>query len=539
VHRDVKPENILLSDEGLVKVADFGLARAIDADAASTRPGLLMGTVAYCAPEQIVHGRSDQRSDVYSAAVVLFELLTGRPPYRGDSAMSVAYQHVHSRVPAPSSQIPQRPSGIPMLIDEIVVAATDSDPSGRPADASAFLAEIADIRAQLALPVVPIPPRRRAAPQHGNDTPTGGRPHYVATPHPPRPAAGSTTDVMHNGAAGRHDTEIVSQRPAPRPDVPPPPIVIPPPKGRRALSPGARRRRRLLIATVVVLLVGALSVAGGIGGVRVFHEWNTHVPKVAGMSVQDATGRLHDTGYAVDNNVTNEFSDTIKKGVVIRTQPGDGVRLSQGKPVHLVVSLGQDRVLVPDVSKMSLSDAETLLQERGLTFNPTQRTKHSIKVPQGHVIGTDPAAGAQIRRAQQITLVVSSGPPTIHVPDVAVGTPFDQAERTLTKAKFEVSRVNEYNDSVPADGVISVDPAQRATYGSTLTVTVSRGPEFVTIPDFPPLSPLDDVRTQLEQLHLHVDVQQAFGGRTGRVIQIDPESGTKVHPGDTVTVTVV
>ena len=160
VHRDVKPENILLSDEGLVKVADFGLARAIDADAASTRTGLMMGTVAYCAPEQIVHGRSDQRSDVYSAGIVFFELLTGQPPFRGDSAMNVAYQHVHSRVPAPSSRV----KGIPTPIDEIVVAATDSDPSGRPVDASAFLAELADTRAQLALPVVPVPPRMRTQP---------------------------------------------------------------------------------------------------------------------------------------------------------------------------------------------------------------------------------------------------------------------------------------------------------------------------------------------------------------------------------------
>jgi serine/threonine-protein kinase len=102
VHRDVKPENILLSDAGIVKVADFGLARAIDADAASTRTGLMMGTVAYCSPEQISRGYADARSDVYSAGVVLFELLTGRPPYQGESAMNVAWQHVHNRVPAPS-----------------------------------------------------------------------------------------------------------------------------------------------------------------------------------------------------------------------------------------------------------------------------------------------------------------------------------------------------------------------------------------------------------------------------------------------------
>ncbi|MFN2517854.1 MAG: protein kinase, partial [Jatrophihabitantaceae bacterium] len=160
VHRDIKPENILLSREGIVKVADFGLARAVESDPSATRTGLMMGTVAYCAPEQISRGRADQRSDVYSCGIMLFELLTGRPPYHGESAMSVAYQHVHSRVPAPSFRV----KGIPSEIDELVVSATDRDPAGRPMDAGAFLAELADVRTDLALPVVPVPAPPRTHP---------------------------------------------------------------------------------------------------------------------------------------------------------------------------------------------------------------------------------------------------------------------------------------------------------------------------------------------------------------------------------------
>jgi serine/threonine-protein kinase len=531
VHRDVKPENILLSDDGLVKVADFGLARAIDADAASTRTGLMMGTVAYCPPEQIVHGRCDQRSDVYSAGIVLFELLTGGPPYRGDSAMNVAYQHVHSRVPAPSSRIKQRPSGIATLIDEIVVAATDSDPASRPPDASALLAEIADARAQLALPVVPIPPRQRAAAPNG----VVRRP-----PAPPRSGAGTTTDVMRNGAAGRHDTEIVQQRrPAARADGPPPPIVIPPPKQRPGRSPRARRRRRRIIATVAVLVLGALSVFAGVGGVRVWREWNTHVPKVAGYSVSVATAKLKSTGYAVSSSVTNEFSESVKQGTVIRTDPESGARLAQGKPVSLIVSLGPERVVVPDVSKMSLTEAESQLQSHGLKFDPAPRTRHSIRVQQSHVITTVPKAGAQLDRDKQIVFVISSGPPDIAVPNISAGTPYEQAKTTLEHKKFQVNRVDEFNDTIAAGGVISVDPSDRATYGSTLTVTVSKGPQFVTIPDFPPFAPLSEVESALENLHLHVTVQRAFGGEEERVIHIDPPSGTQVHPGDTVTVTIV
>jgi serine/threonine protein kinase len=537
VHRDVKPENILLSDDGLVKVADFGLARAIDADAASTRTGLMMGTVAYCAPEQIVHGRSDQSSDVYSAGILLFELLTGYPPYQGDSAMSVAYQHVHSRVPAPSSRIKQRPSGIPTLIDEIVVAATDSDPSGRPSDASAFLAEIADARAQLALPVVPIPPRTRPANGAGARVPVRGQaaPTHVV----PRPPAGSTTDVMHNGAAGRHDTEIVQRHPAPRADAPPPPVVIPPPKQRRSVSPRARRRRRRLIAFLVVVVLGALSMLGGITGVRVWREWNTHVPKVAGATIASATTKLHDTGYAVDPNVTRQFSETVAANRIIRTQPAAGTRVSQGKPVGLVVSLGQDRVPVPDVFKQTIVDAETLLKSRGLQFNPSPQTRHSTKVTQGLVIATDPAAGTQVKRTDEIVLIVSSGPPKVDVPVIASGTSFADASATLIKAKFKVSRVDEYNDTVAVGDVISVDPSGRQTYGTTLTVTVSKGPQYVTIPDFGDLPDLDTVRNQLLALHLKVDVQRPLGGQNNRVLNLNPGSGESVPVGTTVTLTVI
>jgi serine/threonine-protein kinase len=159
VHRDVKPENILISNDGVVKVADFGLARAVEADASATRTGLMMGTVAYCAPEQITRGEADQRTDVYAAGVVLFELLTGRPPFHGQSAMHIAYQHVHGRVPAPSSRV----RGVASEIDELVVMATDPDPRERPADAGEFLAEIADVREALNLPTTPVPRLAAAA----------------------------------------------------------------------------------------------------------------------------------------------------------------------------------------------------------------------------------------------------------------------------------------------------------------------------------------------------------------------------------------
>jgi serine/threonine protein kinase/beta-lactam-binding protein with PASTA domain len=533
VHRDVKPENILLSDDGLVKVADFGLARAIDADAASTRTGLMMGTVAYCAPEQLAGGYSDQRCDVYAAGIVLFELLTGQPPYQGASAMNVAYQHVHSRVPAPSSRV----KGIPTPIDEIVVAAADRDPDGRPADASALLAEIADARAELGLPVVPIPPRTRAA--NGARRPGGRGVGPVGTVGP----GGTASDVSTALISGRPRSDTATVGPhgtgrAPRTEAPPP-VVIPPPKQPRTRSPKARRRRRRIIALVAVLVLGLLSVTGGMVGVRLYREWNTHVPKVAGATVRAATAELRRTGYTVDGSVTSEFSETVPAGQVIRTVPTVGQRLTQGKTVRLVVSLGQDRVPVPDVGGQPLTDAEKAMQDHGLQFDPSPRTRHSIRVQQGQVITTIPPAGSEIRRDKQIVFVVSSGPPIRAVPHIDDSTSYDAARQQLRKAGFRVSRVDEFSDSVDEGNVISLDPSDRATYGSIITVTVSRGPEFVTVPDFDRLEPLDDYEQALHAVGLHAEVQKAFGGDNNLVISVDPGPGTEVHPGDTVTVTVI
>ena len=145
VHRDVKPENVLLADDGRVKVADFGLARAVETSGLTATTGLLIGTVAYLAPEQVEHGRADTRTDVYAAGILLFELLTGVPPYDSESPMSVAYKHVNEDVPPPSSLV----EGIPPALDALVVAATRRDPSARPVDAGAFLAELRAVRADL------------------------------------------------------------------------------------------------------------------------------------------------------------------------------------------------------------------------------------------------------------------------------------------------------------------------------------------------------------------------------------------------------
>lgn len=521
VHRDVKPENILISDDGVVKVADFGLARAVEADAESTRTGLMMGTVAYCAPEQLTRGYADQRSDVYAAGVLLFELLTGKPPFQGDSAMNVAYQHVHSRVPAPSSRV----KGIPSEIDELVVAAADREPEGRPADAGEFLAAVADVRAKLSLPVVPVPtrprPPRRAAARNG----------AAAEPDPQH------TDVLDGrGHAGRHDTQIVHRSGSATPrrtDAPPPPIVIPP-KRRQALSPQQRRRRRGLIILLVVLLLGA---GAGTGAWWFASGRYSKIPSLRGQTLAAAQATLDKAGYKL-GTVNRTFSETVPNDRVISSDPAIDSRAVRGSTVDLTLSKGKDRLPVAQVAGMSLAQAQAALQRAGIT-NVKLVNQSNDTVKSGLVIGTDPPANTQVKRDQQVTVFVSTGPPILQVPSIAVGTPYPDAEQTLKDAGFAVARVDDFSDTVPKDQVIGIAPSDHQVKFGTITVTVSKGPQMVKLPHIRNGTAVDDATATLEKLGLNVRIEKAYGGFLGKVVGMDPKGGKTVPVGSTVTLTVV
>jgi serine/threonine-protein kinase len=536
VHRDVKPENILLSDDGIVKVADFGLARAVEADAAATRTGLMMGTVAYCAPEQITRGASDPRSDVYSAGVVFFELLTGAPPYKGDSAMNVAYQHVHSRVPAPSSRV----KGIPNEIDELVIAATDSDPEGRPVDAGAFLAEIADVRTDLALPVVAVPPRVRP---RGRTTRTDTRDYRQHTPDT------ATTDQIRG--SGGHDTTVVPRRgdngqkpgvarPSMRRDEtgPPPPIVIPPPKPRRQVSQKTRKRRKALIVLIVFLLLGA---AAGYGGWYFASGRYSRVPDLIGKSQSDALSRLKAAGYQVQVQPGPQFSDTVDKGLVLRTDPGADARAVRGTTVVVIISAGPRLFQVPSVARKSPTAAQAALSAVGITaIDSTLVPEFSDTIPANEVTRTEPPAGAKVTSRDMIRIFVSKGPPIVNVPSISPGTSLADAEKALRAANLKYTTDEEYNDSVEKGAVIALDPSDKARKFSTVTITVSKGPEFVEVPQINQGAKTEDAVAALKAVGLVPSIDNTIdGGVLDRVLSVDPAPGTLVRVGSPVTLKIV
>jgi len=534
VHRDIKPENILLADDGVVKVADFGLARAIESDASNTRTGLMMGTVAYCPPEQISRGSADARSDVYSAGVVLFELLTGSTPYIGDSAMAVAYQHVNSDVPAPSS----RRAGLPAQLDDVVLRATSREPSGRPLDAGALLAELHDVRLDLGLPVVAVPPRPQT------DQPIDATQPIAAVPagNPMSPvsslAAPDAATTAPNPAAPVFEplqNTVIGERPM----TPGPPQSAqgqPVKPAKRPLSRKAHARRRATIVVLIILLLGALT---GYGAwwltVGRYHT----VPQLSGLSQAAATKQLTNGGFSVNPSVRKQFSETVGAGTVLGTDPSAGSHLLSGKSVTLIVSKGQERYKVPPVSGTFDQARQTLQAIPEVQVSQQAKADDSGRIASGQVMGTDPAAGVSVKRGQAIVVFVSSGPPSVNVPDVT-GKKKDEAESKLTDAGFKVSFSEDYSDTVPEGRVISQNPGSgSAVKFSTVSVVVSKGPPLVTIPEIANGTNADDAKAQLEGLGLKVKIDKQFGGFLNQVVAMDPKAGQQVPKGSEVKLTVV
>jgi eukaryotic-like serine/threonine-protein kinase len=399
VHRDVKPENVLISDAREVKVADFGLVVAA-AQAGASHAGLIMGTVAYLSPEQVATGTADARSDVYAAGIMLYEMLTGEPPYSGDTAISVAYRHVNSDVPPPSLIA----GDVPPELDALVRRATSRDPAGRPADASAMLAELRRVAVVLAVPRVPPPaPPRRAAEQ----------PTLPAAPSPARP--GGTRAMERDGI---------------EPDGPPPHL--------RARRRG-RRMFAVWIAVVLLLALGVGLTAWWLGTGR----W-TSMPTVVGLQ-QTAAERLLADADLVPRSTTS-LDDAQAAGVVIRTDPVADARLLRGSTVAIVVSLG--RPAVPAVAAgTAVADAEKAV--RAATLNPVRSTaadEYSATVPDGAVIRTDPAAGTLLGSGGPVTLVISRGaappppPAQVQVPFV-IGSSYREAKAALEAVGLKAEEV--------------------------------------------------------------------------------------------------
>jgi serine/threonine-protein kinase len=496
VHRDVKPENVLITEDGQVKVADFGLARAETASK-MTKTGVIIGTVGYLAPEQVTSGDADARSDVYAAGVMLFELLTGRLPHQADTPLAVAFKHVNEKVPAPSEVVP----GIPLRVDELVTDATSHDPQRRPRDASQYLAEVADVFGGL--------PRDLDQRIEGNAT------SVLETPPP-----NAGTAVLDAGTL---------------------PAALRPERTRTDRAIGALTGRYVLVAIGVIAAVAL--------GWAVWYQTSgqyEHVPSsIIGMKVTDARDRLESAGLTV-RTTKAVYDDRVHKGGVARTSPAPGARIAKGEPVTLTPSKGITPKEVPDVTGKSLDDAKKTLQDKGFTIGRTS-TAPSQTVTKDEVVSTDPSAGERQSPDEPVDIVVSAGMSMPGLLGQNVDTAANQLRSMGLKVRIEKRKV----DGKPANAVIEQNPPEGTgvSRGEEVTLVANKrdcvvdaGPieigcndgettENIPVPNMTGRT-VDDARSALEDSGFKVNVT-GFGGDT---VRFQSPNGGEAPRGSTITI---
>ncbi len=545
IHRDVKPENVLLSDDGVVKVADFGLARALADLSTTSDTSAVMGTAGYVAPEQVTRGATSPRTDVYSAGIVLFEMLTGSTPYSGDTALSVAYQHVHDDVPAPSDRYP----GVPPELDRLVLRATRRRPASRPEDAAAFLAEVHDVRAATGLRRVAIPPRLPARGSAESRWRPAG-PADDARTQAQQPAERSR---LHDGDLARSERRTV---PTPRPETPPQPTPAPtgPATATTPAPAGPAADDHRLRATTTLPTSPAPTAD--------LHARRSAPDAPTAVHAVPVEGRRRDQQPARSDHVAADpeqaavaaraaiAADLIARAPTERQRHRRRFLIGLATVLILTLAiaaggwwLGSGRLTsVPKLTDLTTSEATTAAARAGdLRIVVAADRVHSETIPAGHIARTVPAVGHRLHRGAAITVALSAGPERFTMPGRLVGLPRAGADAALAPLPLRVGFQLAYDEHVAAGSVVRADPPAGTSMrrGEAVTVVISRGPVPFAVPDVTG----QDVATATATLRRAGLVvtgtsRPSESTAAGAVTAIRPAAGTIAHRGDPVAVTI-
>ena len=475
IHRDFKPQNVIVDAEGRAKVTDFGIARAGASD--MTQTGSIMGTAQYLSPEQAQGLAVSAASDLYSIGIVLYEMLTGRVPFEGESAVTIALKQVNEAPVPPSAYNP----AVGPALETVVLRSLEKHAALRFQDADEFIAALEDARgaattSQLTTPAYAAP----AGPPTMIEPPSEGY-IYPAEPLPP---------------------------------------------------PEPRDRGRWWWWVLALLLVAGAVVAGALllsGGKKVT------VPTVVGADQANAEAKLRQEGFKTD--ATPKTSER-PKGEVIGQDPAGGERAEKGSTVDLTVSAGPQQVAVPEVAGLTLKSAQGRLTRAGL--KSSVREESSDTVPKGRVVSASPQEGQQVDKGSSVSLVVSTGPEQVAVPD-ETGKSFDEASSDLQAAGFKVTRKDQENTDKDPGTVLGQTPkgGSQAAKGSVVALTVAKAPATVEVPDVTGEDQGDAIaRLSAEGFEVQrqeKDVDSPEGD--GVVIEQDPPGG-KAKKGSTVTIVV-
>ena len=534
IHRDIKPQNIIISKDGKVKVTDFGIAKAVTSNTISTNA---MGSVHYTSPEQARGGFSDQKSDIYSIGITLYEMVTGQVPFDGDSTVSVAIKHLQEEITAPSELV----SDIPYSLEQIILKCTQKNAERRYPNTDEL---IQDLKRSLVDPdgdFVVIPPLGNADTliitdeeldeiQNSYDEDEYDEDEYDEDEY--------DEDEYDEDEYDEDEYDVDDGKRG---------------KGSDEVNPKMKKLTRIL--TVVVAIIIAFIVIFAIGrAAGIFRigpessnetEDMVEVPNVVGMTEDDAKETLNDEGLGF-KVVSREESKEYEKGRVSEQKTEAGEEVAKNTTIEVVVSSGLvgDSITVPDVSGMTEDEAQSALENAGFRNISSEFTYHD-SVPSGQVIGTTPEANAEATEDTEIVMQVSKGAERKTVPNV-VGQKDADAQNAIKSAGLSVGTVTyEYSDSV-AQGIVisqSVDGGKKVSAGTTVDLVISNGPEPAAKVNVPPVTGTSEsnARQLIQNAGLSVGTvtyQHSSSVAAGYVISCSPGVGSSVDEGTSVSLVV-
>jgi serine/threonine-protein kinase len=525
IHRDIKPGNIMISEQGMVKVMDYGIARALDDSVATmTQSQGAVGTAQYLSPEQARGESVDMRSDLYSAGCVLYEMLTGRPPFTGDSAVAIAYQHVSEVATPPSAIVP----GLPKMWDQICAKAMAKDRQNRYATAAEFKNDLLTFMNG----GVPVAAAFNPLTDLAN-VKTRKQAEQTAATRAMNPVAATEATQAFNPVTGQFEAvPVAANRPAE--------TALKSRAEQRAAAAKAKRKRRIIISVIsaivlIAAIVGALAYAN-----RAKTPEMVTVPTFTEQTTK-ALAQEKLTAVGLRFQAETDTNSTQPQGTLTKQSPAGGASVAKGSTVRVWFSAGPQSAAVPDVKGMTQDEARSALESAGFKVGPTTQSEMSADVDKDRVTRTDPAAGTQLAKGEVVTLFISSG--MTQVPDGLVGQPLDAVIQKLNSLGFSTNQAQEHSDTVGNGLVTRTDPPSGTSVQqrSTITVYVSQGKEQVTIPTDITLGSTTyaEAANKLQaagfKVALDGGADPAKADPSSIVMDINPAPGSQADKGSTVT----
>ena len=502
IHRDVKPHNIMITSDGVAKLTDFGIARAVSNATMVADTSKIIGSVHYFSPEQARGAYVDERSDIYSLGIVMFEMLTGRVPFDGETPVEVALKHINEDVPSPAKLVP----GIPPALDKVVLKATDKYQTERYKSADEMLEALKNVEFVTQM--------------------VGDRVFAGETDNKPRRDESLVAPVMSSRREDREQEMVIAPANPRKP---------------KAKSDDKKKKKRAIIigvaAAAILALFGILYVSGVIGG----GGKEVTVPDVKGMSYSEAKEVLEAKGLKIEKADEPIASQKIEKGKIVSQTPSKNSKVKKGRTVRVILSAGNTELKVPDLKGLSYKEAKTLLSEMGLQISKGDEVD-SDSVAEGLIASQYPSAKTKVDKGDIITVNISKGKKDAVIPKL-VGTTFtseSDVSATLSKYGYKLGKVS-YEESYETPGTIikqSPDAGTTAEKNTTVDIVISKAKSKATVPNLNGMT-YDQAESALQSLGFsvgRVTEEENNGFTAGTVFKQYPAANSEYQTGSTVDI---